>query len=52
MTPPPLSSSFQPRKKDWGRALTQLLCALFALLGALPLSAGFIARTELARDWA
>ncbi len=46
------SSSYPPRRRDWGRIVARVLCALFALLGLLPLSLGFIARTDAARAWA
>lgn len=48
----PQSPRFPFRRKDWGRVLSQVLCVLFALFGALPLSAGFVARTDFAREWA
>lgn len=34
------------------RRISQILCVLFAVLGALPLGAGFFAQSEFARTWA
>jgi translocation and assembly module TamB len=36
---------------DPGRLLARALCLVFGLLGALPLGAGFIVRSEMAQRW-
>nr|HMR07856.1 hypothetical protein [Polyangiaceae bacterium] len=38
--------------RDWGRLVARLICALFALIGALPLAAGVLTRTDWVLDWA
>lgn len=45
-------SSIPPRRRDWGALGAKMLCLLFALVGVLPLSLGFIAKTDAARAWA
>src|SRR5262245_21610043 len=40
------------RRRDWGRALARLLCAVFALIGAIPLRLGVPVRTPWVRTWA
>lgn len=35
--------------RDYGRIVARLLCGLFALIGLLPLAAGFVARSEAVR---
>ncbi len=46
------SNSHRPaRQVDPGRLLARFLCLIFAILGALPLGAGFIARSEVAQQW-
>lgn len=37
--------------RDLGRLVARLLCALFALVGALPLLAGVLVRTDLVLRW-
>src|SRR5262245_61654272 len=50
--------SVDPRPKklragrDFGRLAARLLCALFALVGALPLAAALLTRSEAVRTWA
>ncbi|WP_437510560.1 translocation/assembly module TamB domain-containing protein [Sorangium sp. So ce1099] len=39
-------------RRDWGRVAVRLLCAVFALIGAVPLAVGFLVRTETVRAWA
>ncbi len=36
---------------DPGRLIAQILCAVFAVFGALPLAAGYIARSDAAEAW-
>src|SRR5262245_17633190 len=38
--------------RDFGRIAARLLCALFALIGALPLAAALLARSAAVREWA
>lgn len=38
--------------RDWGQLVARLACALFALLGTLPLVLGLLTRSEAARAWA
>ncbi|MCA9630994.1 MAG: translocation/assembly module TamB domain-containing protein [Myxococcales bacterium] len=38
------------RRATWGRRIAQLLCALFALIGLLPVVAGILLRTDAARS--
>ena len=46
-------TSLLPRARlDLGQLLARVLCALFAVIGALPLGGGFLARTDLVRSWA
>jgi translocation and assembly module TamB len=40
------------RNRDFGRLLVRVMCALFALLGALPLLAGFFLSSHAVEDWA
>src|SRR6185436_4194684 len=40
------------RGLDLGRLIAKVLCALFALVGALPLAASLLVRTEPVRRWA
>ena len=35
---------------DFGRAVTRILCALLALVGALPLTLGLLLRTAAVRE--
>ena len=49
--PPHEQRRWRPRT-DWGRGVAGLLCALFALLGAVPLGLGFLVRTAPVRAWA
>lgn len=48
-------SSYPPHARqtrfDPGRLVARLLCLVFGVLGALPLGAGFIARSEMAQEW-
>ncbi|MBW2528079.1 MAG: translocation/assembly module TamB domain-containing protein [Deltaproteobacteria bacterium] len=39
------------RRRDWGAIVAKVLCALFAVAGALPLGVGFAARTETVQRW-
>ncbi len=46
------ANSHRPaRRVDPGRLLARFLCLVFAILGALPLGAGFIARSDVAQRW-
>lgn len=38
--------------RDLGRLLARILCALFALIGAVPLAAGLLLRSEPLQKWA
>ena len=38
--------------RDWGRLVARLICAVFAVIGALPLAAGVLTRTDWVLDWA
>src|SRR5688572_24537065 len=38
--------------RDFGRLVARLFCALFALIGALPLAAALLARSAAVREWA
>lgn len=40
------------RPRDVGRTLARLLCAVFALVGALPIVSGLLLRSSPIRDWA
>ncbi len=40
------------RNRDFGRLVARLLCALFALIGALPLIGGLLVRSPPVLDWA
>lgn len=40
------------RERDLGRLVARLLCALFALIGALPLLGGVLVRSAPVLDWA
>ena len=40
------------RNRDFGRLLTRVVCALFAVLGALPLALGFFLSSRPVEDWA
>src|SRR3954469_4707386 len=40
------------RNRDFGRLFTRVVCALFAVLGALPLAAGFFLSSRPVEDWA
>ena len=42
---------WRPRR-DWGRLFALVLCALFAIIGAVPLALGFLVRTGPVRAWA
>lgn len=44
----------QPRRprRDWGRLLSRVLCALFALIGAVPISGGVLLGSSPAKRWA
>ncbi len=46
-----LPRSLAPRR-DIGRLFARIFCALFALLGLLPLAAGLLTRWDPIRDWA
>lgn len=43
---------FERPRFDVARWIARLLCAVLALIGALPLAAGFIARSQFIHDWA
>src|SRR5262245_39312424 len=43
--------AWRPRR-DWGRVLAGVLCAVFALVGAVPLGFGLLVRTGPVRAWA
>ena len=40
------------RRRDWGRIVTRILCALFAVVGVIPLVAGGLARLDSVQRWA
>jgi translocation and assembly module TamB len=40
------------KRRDWGRVLARVLCALFAVLGVLPVGVAFVLRSPWVRDWA
>src|SRR5437868_1470734 len=40
------------RNRDFGRAFVRLVCALFAVLGALPMVAGFFLSSQPVEEWA
>ena len=42
---------WRPRR-DWGRLFALVLCAIFAIIGAVPLALGFLVRTDPVRAWA
>lgn len=42
---------WRPRR-DWGRVFALVLCAIFAVIGAVPLALGFLVRTAPVRAWA
>jgi translocation and assembly module TamB len=42
---------WRPRR-DWGRFFALVFCALFAVIGAVPLALGFLVRTAPVRAWA
>ena len=45
------TSQWRPRR-DWGRFFALVLCAFFAVIGAIPLALGFLVRTGPVRAWA
>lgn len=49
---PPLSSRSGRRgnRRDWGRLVARILCAVFALIGTLPLAAGAALRSDHVRQ--
>src|SRR5262245_26562819 len=48
--PPP--RPHRGRRRDWGRFIAFILCVVFAVIGTIPLLAGFLVRTALVRSWA
>src|SRR5882724_10533353 len=40
------------RNRDFGRILARVACALFALLGALPVLTGFVLSSSVVEGWA
>ncbi len=40
------------RRTDWGGRVARVLCGLFAIVGALPLAAGALARMDSIQSWA
>src|SRR4051794_7232481 len=42
---------WRPRR-DWGRLFAVVLCAVFAVIGAVPLGLGLLVRTGPVRAWA
>jgi len=42
---------WRPRR-DWGRFFALVFCAVFAVIGAVPLALGFLVRTAPVRAWA
>ncbi|MGH7281349.1 MAG: hypothetical protein ACRELY_07505, partial [Polyangiaceae bacterium] len=44
--------SLPRRRRDWGRSIARVLCALFALLGALPVALAMIVRSPWIQKWA
>jgi translocation and assembly module TamB len=51
---PATPRALRPHRVRWsfGRLVTRVLCLLFAVIGAIPLSAGFLVRTSWVRAWA
>lgn len=49
--PRPTPGLTAPRR-DIGRLLSQILCALFALIGSMPIAAAALVRSAPAQDWA
>jgi translocation and assembly module TamB len=45
------TAKWRPRR-DWGRFFAVVLCAFFAVIGAIPLALGFLVRTDPVRAWA
>src|SRR5512132_51611 len=45
------TTKWRPRR-DWGRFFALILCAFFAVVGAIPLALGFLVRTGPVRSWA
>src|SRR4051812_6548288 len=39
-------------QRDWVRLIALILCAIFAVIGAVPLAVGFLVRTAPVRAWA
>ncbi|MBM4374047.1 MAG: translocation/assembly module TamB domain-containing protein [Deltaproteobacteria bacterium] len=39
-------------RRDWGGLLARLFCALFAVIGAIPLALGAVVRLPSVQDWA
>jgi len=56
MRPDPERQPPPPRRphggRDWGAVVSKLLCALFAVIGLLPLTFGAVVRSPRARAWA
>src|SRR5436305_11566535 len=40
------------RRANWGKRVSRVVCALFAILGVLPIATFFIVRTPWVRGWA
>ncbi len=51
-TTSPSARTSIPPSRDFGRIVARVFCAVFALIGVLPLSAGLITRSEVATSWA
>src|SRR5471032_2283089 len=52
MAPGRLVLAPRARNRDFGRILARLVCALFALLGALPVLTGFVLSSNAVEAWA
>jgi len=39
-------------RRDWGRVFARFLCAIFSVIGAVPLGVGLLVRTSAVRSWA
>lgn len=56
MSPPPATHAFTsawppPRKRDWARVFARFWCVIFAVIGAIPLTIGFLVRTSPVRSF-
>ena len=47
-----LAARRRRRRRDWGRVVARVLCAVLALIGVVPFVATLVVRSVWARDWA